>query len=219
MKRQIRKMTGGLLAAGLLVTGLTTGATAYAANTDIGAAGASVDNEYSLEEMLVYAIEDEYLAQAEYDVIMDTYGVQKPFSNIIKAEATHISLLEPLFEEYDVSVPEKDWESIVVVPETLDAAYAIGVDAEEKNIAMYESFLKENLPDDVREVFEALMNASEKHLAAFQRQVDGVTGGSGNGAGNGNSTGNGSQTGKGNGGTGGNGQGNRNTSQENCIVE
>ena len=219
MKRQIRKMTGGLLAAGLLVTGLTTGATVYAANTDIGAAGASVDNEYSLEEMLVYAIEDEYLAQAEYDVIMDTYGVQKPFSNIIKAEATHISLLEPLFEEYDVSVPEKDWESLVVVPETLDAAYAIGVDAEEKNIAMYESFLKENLPDDVREVFEALMNASEKHLAAFQRQVDGVTGGSGNGAGNGNSTGNGSQTGKGNSGTGGNGQGNRNTSQENCIVE
>ena len=218
-------MTGGLLAAGLLVTGLTTGATVYAANTDIGAAGASVDNEYSLEEMLVYAIEDEYLAQAEYDVIMDTYGVQKPFSNIIKAEATHISLLEPLFEEYDVSVPEKDWESLVVVPETLDAAYAIGVDAEEKNIAMYESFLKENLPDDVREVFEALMNASEKHLAAFQRQVDGVTGGSGNGNGNGNGSGTGIQTGKGNGGTGGNGhgnntfQGNRNTSQENCIVE
>ena len=219
MKRQIRKMTGRLLAAGLLVTGLTTGVTAYAANTDIGAAGASVDNEYSLEEMLVYAIEDEYLAQAEYDVIMDTYGIQKPFSNIIKAEATHISLLEPLFEEYDVSVPEKDWESLVVVPETLDAAYAIGVDAEEKNIAMYESFLKENLPDDVREVFEALMNASEKHLAAFQRQVDGVTGGSGNGNGNGNGSGAGIQTGKGNGGTGGNGNGNRNASQNNCILE
>lgn len=84
---------------------------------------------------------------------------------------------------------------------------------------MYESFLKENLPDDVREVFEALMNASEKHLAAFQRQVDGVTGGSGNGNGNGNGSGTGIQTGKGNGGTGGNGQGNRNTSQENCIVE
>ena len=221
MRKQIRKITGKLLVAGLLITGLTTGATVYAANTDIGAAGASVDNEYSLEEMLIYAIEDEYLAQAEYDVIMDTYGVQKPFSNIIKAEATHISLLEPLFEEYDVSVPEKDWESLVVVPETLDAAYAIGVDAEEKNIAMYESFLKENLPDDVREVFEALMNASEKHLVAFQRQVDGVTGGSGNG----NGSGTGIQTGKGNGGTGGNGhgnntfQGNRNTSQENCIVE
>ena len=219
MKKQIRKIAGGLWVAGLLVTGIATGATVYAADTGTGAAGASVDNEYSLEEMLVYAMEDEYLAQAEYDVIMESYGVAKPFSNIIKAEATHISFLEPLFEKYDVSVPEKDWESLVVVPETLDAAYAVGVDAEEKNIAMYESFLKENLPDDVRVVFEDLMNASKKHLAAFQRQVDGATGGNGNGAGNGNSTGNGSQTGKGNGGTGGNGQGNRNTSQENCIVE
>ena len=220
-------MTSGLLAAGLLVTGLTIGATVYAANTDTGATGASADNEYSLEEMIVYAIEDEYLAQAEYDVIMDTYGVRKPFSNIIKAEAVHISLLEPLFEKYDVSVPKKDWESLVVVPKTLDAAYAIGVDAEEKNIAMYENFIEENLPDDVREVFEELMNASKKHLAAFQRQVDGVTGGNGNGngIGNCNGTGTGIQTGECNGGTGENGhgnntfQGNRNTSQENCIVE
>lgn len=231
MRKQMRKITGGLLAAGLLITGLTTGATVSAANTDTGAAGASADTEYSLEEMLVYAIEDEYLAQAEYDVIMDTYGVQKPFSNIIKAEATHISLLDPLFEEYGVSVPAKDWESLVAIPESLDAAYAIGVEAEEKNIAMYESFLKENLPDDVREVFEELMNASEKHLAAFQRQVDGVTGGSENGKGNGNRNGNGLgkgngngsgnaiQTGKGNCGTGGNGEGNRNALQENCIVE
>ena len=217
MRKQIRRITGGLLAAGLLITGLTTGATVYAANTGTGAAGASTDTEYSLEEMFVYAIEDEYLAQAEYDVIMDTYGIKKPFSNIIKAEATHISLLEPLFEEYGVSVPVKDWESLVAVPESLDSAYAIGVDAEEKNIAMYESFLKESLPDDVREVFEALMNASEKHLAAFQRQVDGVTGGSRNG--NGNGTGTGIQSGKGNAGTGGNGHGNRNASQNNCIVE
>ncbi|MDD3064287.1 MAG: DUF2202 domain-containing protein [Anaerostipes sp.] len=217
MRKQTRRITGGLLAAGLLTTGLTTIATVYAANTGTGAAGASADTEYSLEEMLVYAIEDEYLAQAEYDVIMDTYGIQKPFSNIIKAEATHISLLDPLFEEYGVSVPAKDWESLVAVPESLDAAYAIGVEAEEKNIAMYENFLKENLPDDVREVFEALMNASEKHLVAFQRQVDGVTGGSRNGNGNGTETG--IQTGKGNAGTGGNGHGNRNSSQNKCIVE
>lgn len=237
MRKQIRKMTGGLLVVGLLATGLTTGAAVYAANTDTGAAGASAKTEYSLKEMLVYALEDEYLAQAEYDVIMDTYGVQKPFSNIIKAEATHISLLTPLFEEYDVTVPEKDWESLVVKPETLDAAYAIGVEAEEKNIAMYENFLKTTLPDDVRDVFEALKNASEKHLAAFQRQVDGVTcgtgigkgnglgKGTGNGRGQGNCTGDGSctgtgmQAGKGKSGIGGNGQGNRNTTRENCTVK
>ena len=225
MRKQIRTITGKLLVAGLLVTGLTTGASVYAANVGIGAVGASADTKYSLEEMLVYAIEDEYLAQAEYDVIMDTYGTKKPFSNIIKAEATHISLLEPLFEEYDVKVPVKDWESLVAVPESLDAAYEIGVEAEEKNIAMYESFLKENLPDNVREVFEDLMNASKKHLAAFQRQVDGVTGEGQNRKGNGSRDGsekgleNGIQTGKGNGGTGGSGHGNRNGSTKNCVVE
>ena len=225
MRKQIRTITGKLLVAGLLVAGLTTGASVYAANAGIGAVGASADTKYSLEEMLVYAIEDEYLAQAEYDVIMDTYGTKKPFSNIIKAEATHISLLEPLFEEYDVKVPVKDWESLVAVPESLDAAYEIGVEAEEKNIAMYESFLKENLPDNVREVFEDLMNASKKHLAAFQRQVDGVTGEGQNRKGNGSRDGsekgleNGIQTGKGNGGTGGSGHGNRNGSTKNCVVE
>ena len=229
MRKQIRTITGKLLVAGLLVTGLTTGASVYAANAGIGAVGASADTKYSLEEMLVYAIEDEYLAQAEYDVIMDTYGTKKPFSNIIKAEATHISLLEPLFEEYDVKVPVKDWESLVAVPESLDAAYEIGVEAEEKNIAMYESFLEENLPDNVREVFEDLMNASKKHLAAFQRQVDGVTGEGQNRKGNGSRDGsekglekgleNGIQTGKGNGGTGGSGHGNRNVSTKNCVVE
>ena len=225
MRKQIRTITGKLLVAGLLVTGLTTGASVYAANAGIGAVGASADTKYSLEEMLVYAIEDEYLAQAEYDVIMDTYGTKKPFSNIIKAEATHISLLEPLFEEYDVKVPVKDWESLVAVPESLDAAYEIGVEAEEKNIALYESFLKENLPDNVREVFEDLMNASKKHLAAFQRQVDGVTGEGQNRKGNGSRDGsekgleNGIQTGKGNGGTGGSGHGNRNGSTKNCVVE
>jgi len=208
MRKQIKKMAGSLLTAGLLVVGLTTGTTAYAANTDTGAAGALSDSEYTLEEMLVYAIEDEYLAQAEYDAIMETYGVQKPFSNIIKAEATHITLLSPLFEEYSAVIPKKDWDSLVVVPESLKAAYETGVEAEEKNIAMYENFLKENLPDDVREVFEKLMNASKKHLAAFQRQVDG------NVRGNGNKNG----SGRTNNSVGGNGQGNRSSSQGTCIL-
>ena len=177
MKKQMGKVIGGLLVAGLMVTGVTTGlTTAYAANTTAGAAGVAVDTKYSLEKMLTYAIEDEYLAQTEYKVIMDTFDVQKPYSNIIKAEATHISLLEPLLKEYDVAVPQKDWKSLVIVPKTIEESYAVGVDAEKKNIAMYEKFLKENLPAEVKEVFEELKNGSEKHLAAFQRQVDKASG-------------------------------------------
>jgi hypothetical protein len=36
---------------------------------------------------------------------------------------------------------------------------------------MYESFLKQDLPQDVRDVFEALMAASEKHLQSFSRNA------------------------------------------------
>jgi len=228
MRKQIKKMVGSLLAVGLVV-GLTTGANATAASTDTGAADALTHTDYTLEKMLTYAIEDEYLAQAEYKAIMEAYGVQKPLSNIIKAEATHIALLTPLFKEYGAVIPEKDWDSLVTVPVSLVAAYEIGVKAEENNIAMYESFLQENLPGDVREVFERLMNASEKHLAAFQRQTDGSINGnsnvngngkiSGNGKGNANGSCDGMQRGKTNNSVGGNGQGNRSSSQESCILQ
>jgi rubrerythrin len=36
---------------------------------------------------------------------------------------------------------------------------------------MYEAFLKRDLPNDVRDVFEALKSASGKHLEAFERLV------------------------------------------------
>jgi hypothetical protein len=36
---------------------------------------------------------------------------------------------------------------------------------------MYETFLDQNLPDDVRIVFESLMHASENHLRAFQNRL------------------------------------------------
>ena len=229
MKKRIRKISTGFLAAGLMVTSLLSGTNAYASSVETGAAAASLDVDYTLEEMLVYAIEDEYLAQTEYDVIMEKYGVIKPFSNIIKAEANHISLLEPLFEKYDVAIPEKDWESLVVLPETLDASYAIGVEAEIKNIEMYENFLKEDLPSDVRDVFEALMNASENHLNAFEKQLDrtseavGNRSGSDNGNrfenGSGNRNGNDNRSGSRNTDMGRNAQTNRSTTQGTCILD
>ncbi|MGB4661335.1 MAG: hypothetical protein WBI07_19335 [Mobilitalea sp.] len=214
MKKQITKMMAGLFAVGLMVTGLSTGSNVYAATSETGAAGALTDSDYTLEEMLTYAIEDEYLAQTEYTAIIAEFGAVRPFSNIVKAEATHISLLTPLFETYGVTIPQKDWASLITVPDTLEAAYTVGVAAEVKNIEMYESFLKEEVPDDVQIVFERLLAASEKHLAAFERAEDGTLG-TGLGKGNqskGNRSGN-------NCGTGNNGgQGNGRSSQGTCLL-
>jgi len=125
-----------------------------------------------LEAMLIAAIEDEYKAQAEYDALINTFGAVKPITNIIKAEASHIDALEVLFAAYGLTVPEDNGAEFVVIPSTLEAAFQAGVDAEIKNIAIYEDFLKQDLPQDVEDTFTKLMNASENHLAAFERQID-----------------------------------------------
>ena len=151
--------------------------------TDFGARGALAAQEYTLEEMLEYAIQDEYLARQEYESIMEEYGEINPFANIIKAEEYHIELLTGLYDDYDLELPEDTAINYVVVPENLDLTYDIGVQAEIDNIAMYEKFLEQDLPDDVRAVFIELRDASENHLAAFEKGPRGA--GQGNGNGNG----------------------------------
>ena len=154
--------------------------------TPFGAAALSEGKTYTVEEMLTYAIQDEYLARAEYKVIMDAYGEQRPFINIMKAEGVHVQRLLPLFTAYGVTVPEDTALEHTVKPDSLAAAYEAGVTAEVNNIAMYEAFLKqEDLPDDVRAVFEALMRASGNHLRAFEQNAAKPGMGNGNsGAGN-----------------------------------
>ena len=136
---------------------------------DFGAKGALVGQDFTLEEMLEYAIQDEYLARQEYESIMEEYGEQKPFSNIIKAEETHIGLLKELYVAYEIAIPEDTAIDHVIVPDSLDIAYDVGVQAEIDNIAMYELFLEQSLPDEVRDVFIELRDASENHLAAFEK--------------------------------------------------
>ncbi|MHC1734587.1 MAG: DUF2202 domain-containing protein [Erysipelotrichaceae bacterium] len=134
------------------------------------------ESSYTIEEMLTMAIQDEYLARQEYESILDEYGDIRPFTNIIQAEVNHIEMLEPLFTTYKITIPVDDAIDHVVLPETLEETYAIGVQAEVNNIAMYERFLEEDLPEDVQDVFERLMNASYNHLEAFARQVEGNSG-------------------------------------------
>ncbi len=152
----------GILAAVLMVTGLMAGSSVYAADTE----------EKTLEEMLILALEDEHHAYAEYEAIIAAYGTDTQFSNIIEAEATHIAAIEYLFVTYNYQIPIEDWASQVVLPESLEDAYETGVTAEIANIAMYESFLSQDLPADVVAVFTNLMNASKQHLEAFETGTD-----------------------------------------------
>jgi rubrerythrin len=62
----------------------------------------------------------------------------------------------------------------------LSESFEKGVAGEIENITVYGQFLEaEDLPEDVRSVFERLMAASENHLAAFERGVAGNPDGAG----------------------------------------
>ena len=136
-----------------------------------GSAGAAADTNLSLADMVTYAIQDEYAARAEYEAILNSYGTVRPFSNILRAEETHIDTLLPLFIEYGITAPADEGATHAVLPDNLTSAYQTGVNAEVTNIAMYEQFLEQDLPADVRVVFESLMRASENHLRAFQNRL------------------------------------------------
>ena len=70
-----------------------------------------------------------------------------------------------MLQAVTILIPEDRSAEYTVVPASLQEAYETGVTAEVHNIAMYESFLKqENLPEDIKLVFEELKKASESHL-------------------------------------------------------
>ena len=114
-----------------------------------GSVSALDTEDLSLEAMLVYAIQDEYSAYAEYDYILDNFDVTKPFSNIINAEASHIESLLPLFETHEIEVPYNDAENHLIPVVDLVDTFRTGVIAEVLNIDMYNLFLEQELPDDV----------------------------------------------------------------------
>ncbi|GAB3804541.1 ferritin-like domain-containing protein [Virgibacillus kimchii] len=134
-----------------------------------GAAGALNAPTLTLPQMLTYAIQDEYLAQARYNNILETFGYIRTFAQIQQAEMRHIDALLPLFYLYQVPLPQDLSYSFVTAPENIKSAYAISVQGEIDNIAMYDRFLSLNIPNDVQIVFTQLRNASVNHLAAFER--------------------------------------------------
>lgn len=137
-----------------------------------GAVGALADNNLTMEEMFTYAIQDEYLAHGEYTYVLETFGDQAPFNNIISSEAQHITEMTVLFEKYNLAVPADESADHIQraadVREALDNCAAGEVD----NIAMYNKFLEQDIPDDVRATFTALRNASEGHLQAFNKSLE-----------------------------------------------
>ncbi len=121
----------------------------------------------NLDEMFTILIKDEYNARATYTALVEKFGDESLFAQLINAESRHIRALTRLFSAYELNVPIEDKNQTVVVPDTLLEAYKIGEQAEINNIKLYENFLSKDLPTNVERVFIKLMNASEKHFETF----------------------------------------------------
>lgn len=144
-----------------------------AAEAPYGAAAILPGQNYTVEQMLTYAIQDEYLAQAEYQAFIKAYGTNTAFTNFERAETRHIARLVQLFEARGWQVPVNDAASrLAPAPADILDAFREEVELEKANIAMYELFLtQKDLPEDVKLAFTALRNASRNHLAAAERNV------------------------------------------------
>ncbi len=173
-------MKGIIARSVILLSCLVATASAWASDSEYGAAAATAATEggasYSINDMLRWAAEDEYLAHGEYELIMKKFGAIRPYTNIIKSEEQHLDWLRAEYKARGLAFPEDESADYLVVPRDLKAAAQAGVDAEISNIAMYKAFL--SLPElakaenaSVRALFDQLMRASENHLKAFKTQL------------------------------------------------
>jgi len=137
-----------------------------------GAVGALADNDLTMEEMFTYAIQDEQLAHGEYAYVLETFGDQAPFNNIVSAEAQHVSEMTVLFEKYDLTIPADESADHLKQAADIKEALENCATGEVDNIAMYNKFLEQDIPDDVRATFTALRNASEWHLDSFNKSLE-----------------------------------------------
>lgn len=174
MKKQL------LVALATLLLGATAGPLTLLAQPQRSARTTALDA--TAKEALITALagpEGEYAAHAEYAAVVAKFGAVQPYANILRAEQQHITALQRQCARFGVPVPPDSYLGKVTAPDTLDAAAAAGVSAEQSNVAMYEALLAkvQNYPSLVQ-VFTNLRAASfNHHLPAFEAAEAG--GGSG----------------------------------------
>lgn len=132
-------------------------------------------DETSLKATLDILLMDEFKARAEYEAIVDEFGLVSPYTQLIQAETKHIQSLERIYDAFGFAIPADTGKDYVVLPTSLDASYQIGITAETNNIALYKTYLLTDLPASIERVFANLQRASENHLATFTAYQSGDT--------------------------------------------
>lgn len=136
---------------------------------------------YSVEQMLTYALEDEYKTRALYQELQELSGAVRPFYRKESGINFHIDTLTSLCDAYGVTVPGDRAGEYTVLPETVQESVEAVYKAARESLLMYETFLTGTLPADVRSAFVYLRNAASRHVAmlAYSQEADSIWYGSG----------------------------------------
>lgn len=160
----------------------------HAAGIPAAVPGAQISTE--VEAQLVFMVEEEKLARDVYALAMDEHPDARVFSNINRAESTHMAEIQVLLERYGVVDPTVGKAPGVFADDTLrtlydvlssevgtgrDEAVQAGVTVEVTDIDDLEEALTLAAPADVTAVLENLLAGSQRHLAAFERNGGTVT--------------------------------------------
>lgn len=136
-----------------------------------GSGAASKDDNLTLEKMLKYAIEDEYIKRKRYELISQLFKIESPFYEMSKTETANILKLIDLFSKYSVPIPQDRSLEYIKAPKTLLEGYDLSIKGELNNSAMYDKFLEDSsLNKDVKKVFKELKSISNKQMKVLQKE-------------------------------------------------
>lgn len=122
------------------------------------------------KQALTRAIDEERMAKAIYEKVVETFGPISPFPWIIKDEQCHINRVARLLTKYGLPIPPDRWAGNVALEFTSkQQACEVGAQAEFDNAAFYDTMIPQVSHDDIASAFSMLRDVSRyKHLPDFQ---------------------------------------------------
>lgn len=154
--------------------------------TAISSVATDTLQESDTAKSLSYIIEEEKLAYDVYSAMYNKWG-SKVFSNIQKSESNHQKKVLALLNSKNIADPRSTQpgvfnnQDLQALYDKLIAqgnqspteAFKVGVAIEELDIADLKTDISKlnETEADVKTVYESLLSGSQKHLAAFNRQL------------------------------------------------
>lgn len=172
---------------GLAATAQAVGAAQTTTAASTVAAATAIEPE--LAEQLRFTREEERMARDLYAALAREHDGAGPMSRITTSEQRHFDHVGLLLERHGVADPAAGLDPgsyafpelqglydgwLADGRESLEAAYQVGIELEQRDIADLEALVDETDDVDVRAVLERLLAGSRHHLAAYTMAADGT---------------------------------------------